>query len=162
MSVITSVRTLLNVVVAVAVAGLLSSVDAAPSTRPTTGAADAKAATKKLSVEQLDQARQRKGIMVVDVRSPEEFSAGHVPGAVNIPVTGKEAERFETMLSVMDLTQPMVVYCRSGVRSAKAMEKLQKIGFTNLSEFPGGWVAWSEAGKPVDVGSKGGNLPAKR
>lgn len=161
MNAISVARTVRNsaLVLAVAVAGLPLMVNAAPATRPTTGAADAKASSKKLSVDQFAAAREAKGTVVLDVRSPEEFAAGHVPGAVNVPVAGKGAEAFDKAVEGVDRTTPILVHCRSGVRSAKAMDKLRKMGFADLSDFPGGWVAWSEAGKPADVGSKSGELP---
>jgi rhodanese-related sulfurtransferase len=126
-----------------------------PATKPT-------AAAKKVSVEEFDKARKEKGAVVLDVRSPEEFAAGHVPDAVNVPVTGKGSGTFEKTVGAIDKSKQVLVHCRSGVRSAKAVEKMSAMGFEHLVEMPGGWVAWNEAGKPIEKGSKGGDLPTQK
>ncbi|HEX8912679.1 MAG TPA: rhodanese-like domain-containing protein [Humisphaera sp.] len=123
----------------------------APATQP--------AATPKLDVEAFDKARQQPGAIVLDVRSPDEFADGHVPGAVNIPVAGKEGDKFDKAVAALPKDKPLLVHCRSGVRSAKAIAKLREMGFTNLSEFPGGWVAWAKAEKPAVKGAGGGEAP---
>jgi phage shock protein E len=126
---------------------------AAPATKP--------AAVKKLSVDDFDKARQAKDAVVLDVRSPEEYAAGHVPGAVNVPVTGKGSAEFDKTVAAIDKDKPVLVHCRSGVRSAKAVEKMRAMGFVHLAEFPGGWVAWEGAGKPAEQGTKPAETPAK-
>jgi phage shock protein E len=71
------------------------------------------------------------GVKVVDVRTPEEFASGHVPGAVNIPydqLPGRAAEIGPPSTSV-------VLYCRSGRRSGIAVEALQKVGYTKLYDL---------------------------
>ena len=121
---------------------------AAPATKPA-----APAAVTKLSVDEFDQGRQVKNAVVLDVRSPEEYAAGHVPGAVNVPVTGKGSAGFDKTVAAIDRERPVLVHCRSGVRSAKAVEKMRAMGFAHLAEFPGGWVAWEGAGKPTEQGA---------
>jgi phage shock protein E len=146
---------------------------AAPATKPADGKpadgkpadgkpADGKpAAVKKLSVDEFDKARQADGAVVLDVRSPDEYAAGHVPGAVNVPVTGKGSEAFDKAVAAIDRDKPVLVHCRSGVRSAKAVAKMREMGFAHLAEFPGGWVAWEGAGKPIEQGGKKPDGPAK-
>ena len=124
-----------------------------PATQPAT--------VKKMNVEEFDKARAEKSAVVLDVRSAEEFASGHVPGAVNIPVTGKGSEEFDKAVKAIDSAAPVLVHCRSGKRSAIAIEKLKKMGFSNLAELPGGWVAWSEAGKPVEKGNGSGQKSEK-
>lgn len=68
------------------------------------------------------------GALVVDVRTPEEFKTGHLPGAVNIPVADVEARIAE----FGDKTKPVVVYCRSGNRSGRAKLMLEKAGYTDV------------------------------
>lgn len=87
------------------------------------------------------------GAPVVDVRSPEEYVAGHVPGAVNIPLEQVEARRAE-----FSAASPMHVICQSGGRSMKASEVLAAAGVPALS-VAGGTKAWIDAGRPVATGS---------
>lgn len=69
-----------------------------------------------------------RGALLVDVRSPAEFAAGHLPGALNIPV--HEIEGREAELAPRD--RPLVLYCRSGNRSARAAAALEKAGHTSV------------------------------
>ena len=123
-----------------------------PAAEPATAPAN-RSALHKLSVEEFDAARKIDGAIVLDVRSPEEFAAGHVPGAINVPVTGKGSEAFDKKIADLPKDKPILVHCRSGPRATKACAQMAGKGFANLSLFPGGWVAWSEAGKPVVKGA---------
>jgi len=76
--------------------------------------------------------------IILDVRTPEEFSAGHIPNAVNIP---NESIGTEVLPGLPDLEQLILVYCRSGNRSKQASEKLAAMGYTNIAEF-GGINSW--------------------
>lgn len=79
-----------------------------------------------------------KDITVLDVRTPEEFAAGHIKGAVNVPLSqigdGEIGE-------LPDHSRRVLVYCRSGVRSKMAAEKLAAKGYENVEEF-GGVLTW--------------------
>ena len=79
------------------------------------------------------QARQlvSEGALLVDVRSPKEFSAGHIEGAINIPV----GELPERLPELGDKHEPIVLYCRSGARSGRALSLLQSQGFTSVSNL---------------------------
>lgn len=77
------------------------------------------------------------GALLLDVRTPEEFAAGHVEGAVNIPVQNL-AER---MAEVGPQDRPVVVYCRSGARSARATAMLKEAGYQQLLDL-GPMSAW--------------------
>ena len=76
----------------------------------------------------------QRGYIILDVRTQEEYDAGHVPGAVLIPNTELEA-RAESELP--DKDQLLLVYCRSGRRSKLASEILVQLGYTNILEFGG-------------------------
>jgi phage shock protein E len=71
------------------------------------------------------------GAKVLDVRTPDEFSAGHVPGAINIPFDQLPRRAAE----IGATTTPVVLYCRSGRRSGIAAEALQKAGFSKVYDF---------------------------
>ena len=79
------------------------------------------------------------GAVLVDVRRPDEFAQGHLPGAVNIEVTAPD---FAQRVAALDHTKPTYVYCRSGARSAKAAEQLTKTGFARVSNLLGGVTDW--------------------
>lgn len=72
------------------------------------------------------------GALVVDVRSPSEFSSGHYPGAVNHPV-----DKLETSLKKLDKNRALVVHCASGARSARAAQVLRAAGFTDVTDAGG-------------------------
>lgn len=80
---------------------------------------------------------------LLDVRTPQEFAGGHLEGAANIAV-----ETLQANLDAIPRDQPIVLYCRSGNRSAQAASILDAAGFTNIYDL-GGIVAWQQAGLPV-------------
>jgi rhodanese-related sulfurtransferase len=101
---------------------------------------------------------QRVGSPIVDVREPEEFADGHIPGAVNIPLGRLEidvnshpavVEREGETRSLRE--RPVVLYCLSGGRSARAAAALHRLGFANPVSLAGGILAWAGDGHPVAV-----------
>ena len=84
------------------------------------------------------------GYLLVDVRTPDEFATGHIHGAVNIPL-----DTLETRLNEVPRTEPVVVYCHSGNRSAKAVQILANADYTRIYDL-GGINAWSEQGFPIE------------
>ena len=76
--------------------------------------------------------------IILDVRRPDEFSAGHIPNAVNIPNESIGADEIDEL---PDKDRFILVYCRSGNRSKQASEKLVRLGYTNIVEF-GGILDW--------------------
>jgi rhodanese-related sulfurtransferase len=85
-------------------------------------------------------------LLVLDVRTPAEYAAGHVPGAVNIPNAELGARIAELD---GERERDIVVYCRTGVRSGQALEVLGKAGFTRLFHLKGDYTRWSEEKRPV-------------
>ena len=77
---------------------------------------------------------------LIDVRTPREFDAGHIEGAENIDV---QASSFRQIISEIPRDEAVIVYCRSGNRSAKAVGIMQELGFENISEMKDGWLGWS-------------------
>lgn len=108
-------------------------------------------AQQKKTVELLVPARfeakmkANKG-QIVDVRTPKEFTAGHIDGAINLHVYDKD---FEQRLDKLDKKKPVYVYCKVGGRSSEAVDIMKKKGFITITELEGGIDAWLEAGKPV-------------
>lgn len=81
---------------------------------------------------------QETGYIILDVRRPDEFAAGHIPNAINVP---NESIGTSEIPELPDKDQLIMVYCRSGRRSKEASEKLVKLGYTNIVEF-GGILDW--------------------
>ena len=88
------------------------------------------------------------GIQLLDVRTEEEWKEGHLQGAKRVDFT---AEGFlDKAKATLDPKKPVLVYCRSGGRSAKATKSLRDAGFTTVHDMAGGITAWQKAGKPVE------------
>lgn len=83
---------------------------------------------------------------VLDVRTPEEFVTGHVPGAVNIPY-----DQVAARLAEVPKDKDVVLYCRSGRRAGMAAEVLAANGYTRLKHLEGDVAAWIEKGRPVET-----------
>jgi glyoxylase-like metal-dependent hydrolase (beta-lactamase superfamily II)/rhodanese-related sulfurtransferase len=87
--------------------------------------------------------------LILDVREPEEFVYGHVPGAVNVP-QGELASR----LAEISRGRPVFAICQGGVRSLRAAQFLKQSGYVDVVSVRGGTEAWRAAGKPVIAGSE--------
>lgn len=84
--------------------------------------------------------------VIIDVRTPAEFAAGHLEGATNIDI---EAADFATKIGKLDKAKSYFVYCRSGNRSAQAITKMKAAGFTHLVDGGGIDAAARTAGKSI-------------
>jgi phage shock protein E len=85
--------------------------------------------------------------VILDVRTPAEFAAGHVPGAINIP-HDQLPKRVIELDALRD--REIVVYCRTGRRSNTALHTLKAAGFAKLAHLEGDFVAWQSAGHPIE------------
>lgn len=84
--------------------------------------------------EAVSMMKQENGYIILDVRRPDEFTAGHIPGAINVP---NETIGTSEITELPDKDQLILVYCRSGRRSKEASAKLVKLGYINIVEFGG-------------------------
>ena len=96
-------------------------------------------AFQNLTPAQFAAGLRQPGAVLVDVRRPDEFAAGHLPGAVNIEVTAPD---FGPRVETLDKTKPTYVYCRSGARSAVAATQLKVAGFGHVFNLGGGILDW--------------------
>lgn len=119
-------------------------VAAPPATQPTTrpAAAAAPATVKKVSLKEFDAMRAEGDTVVLDVRTPREFNAGHVPGAVNVDWHARD---FADQVGKLDKSKRYVLHCLGGVRSKAASRKMAEMGFTQLCDYSGGWMEYSKA-----------------
>lgn len=88
--------------------------------------------------EAVEMMEKEENYIILDVRTHEEFAAGHIPGAIVVP---NETIGTEEIAQLPDKDQLIMVYCRSGNRSKQASDKLVKLGYTNIVEF-GGIIDW--------------------
>ena len=91
------------------------------------------------------QVKKDPSLLVIDVRSAEEYAAGHVPGAVNIP-----HDQVPSRLAEIPKDKEVVLYCRSGRRSGLAAETLEANGYKDLRLLQGDMPGWEKAGLPVE------------
>jgi rhodanese-related sulfurtransferase len=102
--------------------------------------------TVDLDLETFARAFEAGAVAVVDVREAHEFAAGHIPDAVNLPLS-----RFDPH----DLPAPgdktVVLLCQAGVRSRKALNRAQATGRADLKHYPGGMAQWRANGGGVSV-----------
>jgi phage shock protein E len=102
-----------------------------------------------IASDQLVQRMEKKdaNLVVLDVRTPEEFAAGHIPGALNIP-HDQLPNRLAELAGAKN--KDVVVYCRSGRRSAIAQEALLRQGFTSVKHLDGDMLKWQEEKRPTE------------
>lgn len=124
---------------------------------------------KSVTPEQA-QALIQEGAIYVDVRSEQEFEQGHPPGALNVPIAHfgaagmtPNADFLSVMQAAFSRTEKLVVGCKAGGRSRKAVELLEQAGFQDLSDMQAGWdgsrdafgrplAGWSKRGLPQETG----------
>ena len=85
-------------------------------------------------------------LVVLDVRTPEEFDEGHIDGAVMLDFYRDD---FADELAKLDPDVPYVLYCRSGSRSGQTLAIMDSLGFTEVTEVDGGVINWQTAGLPL-------------
>lgn len=108
--------------------------------------AQAKTGIREVTPDEVAKSRDK--FVVIDVREPAEYAAGHIPEVANIPRGLIESEVDKHPL-LCDRDMALVLHCRSGGRSALATLALQKLGFRNVSNMVGGLRAWEAAGLPI-------------
>ena len=106
----------------------------------------ARAGITELTPSQAQAWQAACGALLIDVREPDEFAAGHVPGAVNVP---RGMLEFRIADLQPDGNAPVLVYCKTSGRAALAAVALQEMGYLNVKSIAGGFDAWAAAGKPV-------------
>ena len=82
-------------------------------------------------------------ILIVDVRTPEEYDAGHIENAINIDY---RSDHFKDLVSELDKKQDVYVYCKVGGRSGRSAQILEELGFEKVYDLEGGIIAWEKEG----------------
>jgi rhodanese-related sulfurtransferase len=83
-------------------------------------------------------------VVVLDVRTPEEFNSGHITNAINIDIYN---DYFISDISALDKSKSYAVYCRSGKRSVDASSEMDLIGFNTTYNLTGGIIEWVDSGR---------------
>jgi rhodanese-related sulfurtransferase len=103
---------------------------------------------KNVSPDEAEKAlKERKDVVVLDVRTPEEFKAGHIAGAKNIDF---KAPDFAKQASALDKSKTYIVHCGSGRRSTSSLDVFKEQKFSSILHLDKGFKAWEAAGKPVE------------
>lgn len=98
---------------------------------------------RSVGVKEFQRLLQEHDGILLDVRSPAEFSGGYIPGALNNNIHGSG---FDAFVDTLDKNRPVFLYCASGGRSKRAMKALKDKGFTHIYELDDGIGAWHAAG----------------
>ena len=112
-------------------------------------AVSAPAAGSPLSPPAFAAAAKLPSTVLLDVRTPAEFAAGHIAGAVNVDV---QSAAFAQKIETLDHVKNYAVYCHSGNRSKAAKTAMQQSGFSHVFDLAGGIEAWQSAGGQVVTG----------
>lgn len=101
-----------------------------------------------LSIQKFEEVvNNNKNAIILDVRTPEEYSEGHISGALNIDYLN---DGFEQEIGKLDKSKTYLVYCKSGVRQDKAGTRMKELGFENIHLLDGGIEGWQQNGKPIE------------
>jgi rhodanese-related sulfurtransferase len=93
----------------------------------------------------LKEVISRDNPLIVDVREPSEYAAGHIPHAINIPLRSLSQN-----LNQIPKNRPVILYCSSGYRTAIGLTSLQLLGYDNVKSFPPSLAGWKAAGETVE------------
>lgn len=104
------------------------------------------ATTVNLNVSEFSQKITEPDVIILDVRTPEEFASGHIEGALNIDFNGGD---FANEITRLNPSENYAIYCRSGSRSGQAASIMHKAGFHDVSNLNGGVIDWTNAGLPL-------------
>ena len=133
---------LLDSLVIVAALVVVAACSAAPAATPAVETLNLPA---DIDVATAASLRERDDVVMLDVRTPEEYDQGHIPGVMLIPL-----DQVANRLAEIPKDKTLVVTCRSGNRSAQAAELLRQKGYEDVHNMLGGFGAWEKAGYPVE------------
>ena len=95
-------------------------------------------------VDQLKHQLANPQTVLIDVREPKEYQAGHIPQAINIPLRSLSQN-----LGGIPSNQPVILYCSSGYRAAMGVMTLHLLGYDNIQGFPPSFMGWKNAGEAI-------------
>ncbi|MFA6543651.1 MAG: ThuA domain-containing protein [Limisphaerales bacterium] len=120
---------------------------AQPVAQPGASPSDGPAGFRRVGVAEFEKLWRERKFTVLDVRTADEFKAGHIPDALNLDVL--EAN-FERQVAALDKAKTYLVHCAAGSRSANAARQMKEMGFKSVVDLAPGFNGWKAAGKPVE------------
>jgi rhodanese-related sulfurtransferase len=103
---------------------------------------------KNVTPDEAEKAlKERKDVVVLDIRTPDEFKAGHIAGAKNIDF---KSDDFAKQVATLDKSKTYIVHCGSGGRSTSSLTAFKEQKFSSILHLDKGFKAWEKAGKPVE------------
>jgi rhodanese-related sulfurtransferase len=136
-------KTAIALLLSLCVASAAGAADAKDEKKPSSAEKKEAKGFNNVDVAEFEKLRTDKKNVVLDVRTPKEFQAGHIPGAVNIDVNAPD---FPEKVAKLEKNKNYLVHCGAGVRSAKACDKMSHLAFPKLYNLEGGFKAWETAG----------------
>ena len=119
----------------------------AEDAKPAPAAANA-AVEKNVSPDEAEKLlKENPNIVVLDVRTEDEFKSGHIPGAKNLSILAPD---FAQQLAALDKDKTYLVHCGAGSRSARACKAMDAQKFKSILHLNEGFKAWEKAGKPIE------------
>lgn len=112
-------------------------------TQPQTCGASCFPQSADVNPQEFQQRINQGNITILDVRTPAEFSAGHIANAINLDFY--DTSQFSSSLDKLDKNRTYLIYCRSGNRSAQAMKLMKEKGFTSIFNLSGGIQSWQNS-----------------
>jgi rhodanese-related sulfurtransferase len=104
---------------------------------------EAGAPPDEITLDDLVRAVADKSVAIVDVREPNEFASGHIPGAINLPLSQFQPEQLPE-------GRPVVLVCQTGRRSGIALGQAEDAGLTGIRHYVGGTKGWRDHGEPLE------------
>ncbi len=99
------------------------------------------------AVQAAELMKKDSAIVVLDIRTPEEYGTGHIPKSINIDF---KSDNFAAELKKLDSSKTYLVHCRSGGRSTSSLKTFKKLGFTHIIHLDGGMMDWGKEQLPVE------------
>lgn len=99
------------------------------------------------ALELIENNRDNSEFIIIDVRTPEEYSIYHIENSLNIDLNSDD---FLNEIGKLERANTYLVYCHSGRRSSKAVQLMEKLDFINIKNLSGGISRWNKKGLPVD------------
>ncbi|MDB4121692.1 rhodanese-like domain-containing protein [Flavobacteriaceae bacterium] len=93
-----------------------------------------------IDVYEFKKAVTQHNVQLIDIRTPNEFSNGHIENAVNVDFFNQH--NFKATFAKLDKKKPLYIYCRSGNRSSRAAKQLAGLGFEKIYDLKGGYMKW--------------------
>ena len=95
-----------------------------------------------IDTHELKEAVTQRNVQLIDIRTPNEFSSGHLENAVNVDFFNQN--NFKATFTKLDKKKPLYIYCRSGKRSSRAAKQLAGLGFEKIYDLKGGYMKWRD------------------